>query len=95
MDLLSALSLEFLPLASYLIHPCDSLFVLFLQELASLRTAEYNLDVSRGQIRRDVVEQVDGQLDSAIRELQQQSEQECKLFKLELNAAFEDKVRDE
>lgn len=58
-----------------------------------MRTAEYNLDVSRGQIRRDVVEQVDGQLDSAIRELQQQSEQECKLFKLELNAAFEDKVR--
>ena len=77
----------------YLVDPCGSLFSYLLQELASLRTAEFNLDISRGQIKRDVVEQVDGQLESAIRELQQQSKQECDLFKLELNAAFEDKVR--
>ena len=58
-----------------------------------MRTAELNLDDSRRQIKHDVVEQIDGQLDSAIWELQQQSEQECKQFKLELAAAYESKVR--
>lgn len=57
-----------------------------------LNAAVVILNTSRRQVRDDVVHQTDGKLEGAIWELQQQSEQECKQFKQELSAAYEDKV---
>ena len=67
-------------------------FAVVLQEMDPLNAAVVILNTSRRQVRDDVVHQTDGKLESAIWELQQQSEQECKQFKQELSAAYEDKV---